>query len=88
MQGDGATPTIRPVTAPMKQCPRCAELVKTEARACRFCGYDPETEAAAAEASARAAVQANDRQVTWAIAVVLIVVFVGLPVLFLATGIW
>lgn len=24
----------------MKQCPECAELVKGEARKCRFCGYE------------------------------------------------
>ncbi len=23
-----------------KKCPRCAELVKPEARVCRFCGYE------------------------------------------------
>ena len=24
----------------MKQCPDCAEMVKDDARVCRFCGYD------------------------------------------------
>lgn len=30
----------RRVSEEMKKCPECAELVKKEARVCRFCGYE------------------------------------------------
>ena len=33
-------PETRRVTEGMKKCPECAELVKKDARICRFCGYE------------------------------------------------
>ena len=33
-------PETRRVLEGMKKCPECAELVKKDARVCRFCGYE------------------------------------------------
>lgn len=62
------------MAAPMKQCPRCAEMVLAEAMACRFCGYDP----AEVERAQRAEAVANDRWVT------LLLIFVVIPAAVLA----
>ena len=80
MQGPGAGRIIAGMAATMKQCPRCAEMVVAEARACRFCGYDPETLAAQRARSA-------DRQVTLGLAVALIV-FLAATALFVAIWVW
>ena len=80
MQGPGAGHIIAGMAATMKQCPRCAEMVVAEARACRFCGYDPETLAAERARSA-------DRQVTLGLTVVA-VIFAAATIAFLAIWVW
>lgn len=57
------------MSATMKQCPRCAEMVLVEATACRFCGYDP----AEIERTQRAEAVSNDRWIT------LMLIFVIIP---------
>ena len=80
MQGGRIVPSIVSMAVPMKQCPRCAEMVVAEARACRFCGYDPETLAAERARSA-------DRQVTLGLTVVA-VIFAAATIAFLAIWVW
>lgn len=80
MQGPGAGRIIAGMAATMKQCPRCAEMVVAEARACRFCGYDPETLAAERARSA-------DRQVTLGLSVVA-VIFAAATIAFLVIWVW
>ena len=71
---------MRAMAAPMKQCPRCAEMVLADAVACRFCGYDPAeierarwAEAAEAERLRKAEAVASDRWMT------LMLIFVVIP---------
>lgn len=80
MQGPGGGRIIAGMAATMKQCPRCAEMVVAEARACRFCGYDPETLAAERARSA-------DRQVTLGLSVVA-VIFAAATIAFLVIWVW
>ena len=54
-----------PAGAVAKRCPRCAEAVKLEARACRFCGYEFTAADDAALAAATAPVKASAGEGRW-----------------------
>lgn len=62
-------------------------MVLAEARACRFCGYDPEVIAAAEAANTRAAERDYDSQVTLVLAVAALV-FIAATAAFLAIWVW
>lgn len=62
------------MSATMKQCPRCAEMVLAEATACRFCGYDPQTIASAKASD-------WDRQLTWFIIALVVAGLIAFVVL-------